>query len=96
MSVAWHRFLSIVNVYARRELDGSPALGAAAPMLVDGKPFDIRQIDDLAEDATFGVSTITDFGWKGLLDFASCSECGRCQDVCPAWNTGKPSTPGIH
>lgn len=95
MSVAWHRFLSILNVYARRELDGSPALGAAAPMLVDGKPFDIRQIDDLAEDATFGVNIITDFGWKGLLDFASCSECGRCQDVCPAWNTGKPLSPKL-
>ncbi len=95
MSVAWHRFLGVLNVYARRELDGTPALGAAAPMLVDGQPFDIRELDDLADDATFGVAKITDFGWKSLLDFASCSECGRCQDVCPAWNTGKPLSPKL-
>ena len=95
MSVAWHRFLGVVNVYARRELDGSPALGAAAPMLVDGKAFDIREIDDLADDATFGVGKIDEFGWKSLLDFASCSECGRCQDLCPAWNTGKPLSPKL-
>lgn len=95
MSVAWHRFLGVINVYARREADGSPALGAAAPMLVEGKPFDIREIDDLSEDATFGVATVQDFGWKSLLDFASCSECGRCQDVCPAWNTGKPLSPKL-
>ena len=64
-------------------------------MLVDGQPFDIRAIDDLADDATFGVTTIADFGWKSILDFSSCSECGRCQDVCPAWNTGKPLSPKL-
>lgn len=95
MSVAWHRFLGVLNVYARREPDGAPALGAAAPMLVDGVPFDLRELDDLPEDAGFGVARITDFGWKSLLDFASCSECGRCQDVCPAWNTGKPLSPKL-
>jgi Fe-S oxidoreductase len=95
MSVAWHRFLGVLNVYARRELDGSAALGAAEPMLVAGTPFDIRDIDDLDEDATFGVGTIEEFGWKSLLDFASCTECGRCQDLCPAWNTGKPLSPKL-
>jgi Fe-S oxidoreductase len=95
MSVAWHRFLGMINVYARRELDGGPALGAAAPMLVDGVVFDIRELDDLSEDASFGVGRIEEFGWKPLLDFASCTECGRCQDVCPAWNTGKPLSPKL-
>jgi Fe-S oxidoreductase len=95
MSVAWHRFLAVLNVYAQREPAGGPALGAAAPLLVDGAPFDIREIDDLPEDASFGVGTARDFGWKALLDFSSCSECGRCQDVCPAWNTGKPLSPKL-
>ena len=31
--------------------------------------------------------------WKMLLDASSCTECGRCQDLCPAWNTGKPLSP---
>ncbi len=95
MSVAWHRFLAFVNVYARREPAGGPALGPAAPMMVNGAPFDIREIDDLPEDASFGIQTARDFEWKTLLDFSSCSECGRCQDLCPAWNTGKPLSPKL-
>lgn len=31
--------------------------------------------------------------WKMLLDASSCTECGRCQDLCPAWNTEKPLSP---
>ncbi|MDQ2725683.1 MAG: (Fe-S)-binding protein, partial [Actinomycetota bacterium] len=31
--------------------------------------------------------------WKQRLDMVSCTECGRCQDQCPAWNTGKPLSP---
>ena len=45
------------------------------------------------EDQTFGVRAITDLGWKDLLDGFSCTECGRCQDACPAWKTGKPLNP---
>ncbi|MEV5446969.1 (Fe-S)-binding protein, partial [Streptomyces sp. NPDC052644] len=35
------------------------------------------------------------FTWKGLLDFSTCTECGRCQSQCPAWNTGKPLSPKL-
>ncbi len=45
------------------------------------------------EDATFGVRTIVDLSWKDLLDGFTCTECGRCQDACPAWATGKPLNP---
>jgi Fe-S oxidoreductase/nitrate reductase gamma subunit len=45
------------------------------------------------EDATFGVKTLADLGWKDLLDGFTCTECGRCQAACPAWNTGKPLNP---
>jgi Fe-S oxidoreductase/nitrate reductase gamma subunit len=41
----------------------------------------------------FGVSTIRRFPRKDLLDLVACTECGRCQDACPAWATGKPLTP---
>ena len=43
----------------------------------------------------FGRGKIEDFTWKGLLDFATCTECGRCQSQCPAWNTGKPLSPKL-
>lgn len=45
------------------------------------------------EDATFGVRTLADLGWNDLLDGLTCTECGRCQQACPAWNTGKPLNP---
>ena len=40
-------------------------------------------------------ATIEDFTWKGLLDFTTCTECGRCQSQCPAWNTEKPLSPKL-
>jgi Fe-S oxidoreductase len=43
----------------------------------------------------FGVGRIEDFTWKQMLDFSTCTECGRCQDQCPAWSTGKPLSPKL-
>ena len=95
MGISWHRFLAVVNVWARRELDGSPALGPVPPVRAGGVPVDFAAIDDLPEDARLGVGRIEDFTWKGLLDFSTCTECGRCQEQCPAWNTGKPLSPKL-
>lgn len=50
-------------------------------------------VDLEAEDARFGVKTVADLAWKDLLDGFTCTECGRCQDSCPAWSTGKPLNP---
>ena len=47
------------------------------------------------EDIRFGVATAEDLSKKQLLDLFSCTECGRCQEVCPAWNTGKPLSPKL-
>ncbi len=47
------------------------------------------------EDLRFGVATAKDLSRKQLLDLYSCTECGRCQEVCPAWNTGKPLSPKL-
>jgi Fe-S oxidoreductase len=41
----------------------------------------------------YGAAKVTDLGWKDALDYYSCTECGRCQDLCPAHNTQKPLTP---
>ena len=42
-----------------------------------------------------GAATITDLTWKQTLDLYACTECGRCQSACPAWNTGKPLSPKL-
>ncbi len=95
MGVAWHRFTVWPNIWFKRESSGRPALGALPPIVVDGKPLDFADIEDLDEDAALGVAKIEDFSWKGLLDVTSCTECGRCQSQCPAWHTGKPLSPKL-
>ena len=106
MGVAWHRFLAILNVYARREVDGSKALGPLQPLMVGDEPLTEATMNTLEEameaadsgegpEVRLGVGRIEDFTWKGLLDFSTCTECGRCQDLCPAWNTGKPLSPKL-
>ncbi|MGW5121188.1 (Fe-S)-binding protein [Streptomyces noursei] len=92
MGVAWHRFLAFPNIWFKREADGGTALGALQPMASAGKPIDF---EDPGEDDQFGVSQVEHFSWKGLLDFSTCTECGRCQSQCPAWNTGKPLSPKL-
>src|SRR2546430_455773 len=42
-----------------------------------------------------GAGTLEDLTWKENLDLYACTECGRCQHVCPAWNTGKPLSPKL-
>jgi Fe-S oxidoreductase len=95
MGVAWHRFTVWPNIWFKRESSGAPALGALQPIMVGGEPLDFAAIEDLDEDASLGVGKAEDFTWKGLLDFTSCTECGRCQSQCPAWNTGKPLSPKL-
>jgi Fe-S oxidoreductase len=43
----------------------------------------------------FGAGTVADLTWKQMLDTMSCTECGRCQDVCPAHATGKELSPKL-
>jgi Fe-S oxidoreductase len=67
------------------------ALGALEPMRSGGKVLDFEEADP--DTDVFGLGKIEDFSWKGLLDMATCTECGRCQSQCPAWATGKPLSP---
>ena len=84
-----HIFLAPVNVAAKRMPN---ALGPLLPMESGGKRIDF---EDPGEDDVFGRGKIEDFTWKGMLDFTTCTECGRCQSQCPAWNTGKPLSPKL-
>ncbi len=83
-----HIALAPVNVLFGRKPD---ALGPLEPMRSGGKVLDFEEADP--EVDTFGLGKIEDFSWKGLLDMATCTECGRCQSQCPAWATGKPLSP---
>jgi Fe-S oxidoreductase len=97
MGVAWHRFLAFPNIFFKRNPAAVPktasGLGALRPMMSAGKPLDFEEADP--EKDQFGVAQVEQFTWKGLLDFSTCTECGRCQSQCPAWNTGKPLSPKL-
>ncbi|ORA23608.1 heterodisulfide reductase-related iron-sulfur binding cluster [Mycobacterium aquaticum] len=84
-----HIGLAPINVTFKRLPNG---LGPLLPMEYKGEKIDF---DDPAEDAVFGKGRIEDFTWKANLDMATCTECGRCQSQCPAWNTGKPLSPKL-
>ena len=87
-----HIFTSEPNVAFKRQ---PIALGALEPIRIQGQDVDFENIDELDEDAALGIGKVEDFTWKGMLDFMACTECGRCQSQCPAWNTEKPLSPKL-
>lgn len=56
------------------------------------KAIEKTDIED-EEAETFGLSKIYELNWKQVLDLYACTECGRCEERCPAANTGKPLSP---
>ncbi len=74
----FHIITSIPNVFFHKTV---PA-GALSKMNLEDE-----------STATFGVEKINQFSWKQMLDMYSCTECGRCEDQCPAWATDKPLSP---
>ena len=92
MGIAWHRFLAFFNIYFKKYPNEQNALGALPPMISHGQEINF---EDPKEDDVFGIGTTADISWKGLLDMATCTECGRCQSQCPAWHTEKPLSPKL-
>ena len=92
MGIAWHRFLAFFNIYFKKYPGKQNALGALPPMISHGQEINF---EDPKEDDVFGIGTSADISWKGLLDMATCTECGRCQSQCPAWHTEKPLSPKL-
>jgi Fe-S oxidoreductase/nitrate reductase gamma subunit len=54
---------------------------------------ELATIEDIETAETLGVGQLTEFTWPQLLDFDACTECGRCQVVCPAHMAGTPLNP---
>ena len=80
-----HIFIAPINVLTKRE---PKALGPLATTP------DLESLME-EEEPIIGVGKVEHFSWKNMLDFATCTECGRCQSQCPAWNTDKPLSPKI-
>ncbi len=59
------------------------------------EPVGTLQPIDFEKSEQFGAATITDYPWKNISDLFACIDCGRCQDLCPAYATGKPLSPKV-
>ncbi len=70
-----HLLLGPLNIYFQR----------LSPKGVIVDPIDIETAEKL------GTEFISDFSWKHLLDLDVCTECGRCQEMCPVWGSGQES-----
>jgi Fe-S oxidoreductase/nitrate reductase gamma subunit len=56
-------------------------------------PGDIEKLIESGTDLTLGLGSIKDYSWKQRLELDACTSCGRCQEVCPAYGSGKPLSP---
>ncbi|MBI5582447.1 MAG: (Fe-S)-binding protein [Deltaproteobacteria bacterium] len=76
----FHILTALPNVYFRKLKKGS----------IKPARWGTENLEDLE---SLGVSRLEDFTWKHLLDFYTCTECGRCSDQCPARAVGRPLSP---
>ncbi len=66
---------------------------AIQPKSLGKLPTTMIDMEAMDENTVLGIGSIEQFPFKGMLDMMTCTECGRCQSQCPAWNTGKPLSP---
>jgi Fe-S oxidoreductase len=79
-----HIFVAAINVWFGRTRAG----GRLEPIKFDDP-------DVPEEELRFGAGRAPELTWKQVLDTFSCTECGRCQDACPAFATGKVLSPKL-
>ncbi|MDI6725501.1 MAG: heterodisulfide reductase-related iron-sulfur binding cluster [Smithellaceae bacterium] len=79
--IPYSRLIHIITSPANQFLSSLKPMGHLEP------------IADFENAETFGVGTIEEFTWKQIFDADSCTRCGRCQDGCPAYLSGKPLSP---
>ena len=79
-----HIITSAFNVW----FSSTKPRGALEPLKIDMAKLE-------AGEQSLGAEAVSDLTRKELLDLYACTECGRCQSACPAWNTGKPLSPKL-
>jgi len=92
LSKHMHLVMAVPNVFFH---DIEPK-GKMRPLAVgdDGKAVPMEKILEIdPDDLGLGASAYTDYTWRQLIDGWSCTSCARCQDVCPAYASGKGLNP---
>ncbi|MHB8692643.1 MAG: (Fe-S)-binding protein [Solirubrobacteraceae bacterium] len=99
----WAHVLTILGFLAYLPRSKHLHIGTAAVNVWFGRtgpggrlePIRFDDEDVAEEDIRYGAGTAADLTWKQVLDTYSCTECGRCQDACPAFATGKELSPKL-
>jgi Fe-S oxidoreductase/nitrate reductase gamma subunit len=79
--IPYSRLLHIITTSANHFLKSMKPAGYLEP------------IRDFETAESFGAGKLEDFTWKQIFDSDACTRCGRCQDGCPAYLSGKPLSP---
>jgi Fe-S oxidoreductase len=85
--IPYSKHLHIVTSFVNVFLTKTKPMGKLTPLRID--------LESMEEGGSLGAATVSDLTQKEILDTFTCTECGRCQDACPAWNTGKPLSPKL-
>ena len=88
----FHIITAIPNVFTR---DITPR--GRLPLVADSSEkigeLVMKAVEEPATAEPVGIAKVEDFTWKAILDFYTCTECGRCSDNCPAHKSGKILSP---
>lgn len=90
----FHVFMSVPNVFFSNlevlgKVPAMPSITNEVKAMMDPQ----APIQETEEIARFGVKDVEDVTWKNYMDALTCTQCGRCTDVCPANITGKKLSP---
>jgi len=93
----FHVFMSVPNVFLSRleplgKLYNMDQITREVKMMLDPNA-SFEEADAEEEVQRFGVLDCQDVNWKNYFDALSCTQCGRCTEVCPANQTGKKLSP---
>jgi heterodisulfide reductase subunit C len=96
----FHILLAFPNTYysklkARGDLDNLQSVTNEVKLMMnpDADPYAVPAQVEGQLPEKFGAEDVTDLTWKSIMDAYTCTECGRCSDVCPANQTGKLLSP---
>ncbi len=91
----FHVIMSVPNVFFSRlepfsKLNTMPSVTQVVKEMLDPN---LAAATDDATVPKFGIKDVDNVTWKNIVDAYTCTECGRCTEVCPANNTGKKLSP---
>ncbi len=96
----FHVIMAVPNVFfsriePRAKLSNMASITKEVKAMMDPNvdPYAAPADPNAAPPEKFGIKDVTEVTWKHIVDSYTCTECGRCTEVCPANNTGKKLSP---